>query len=50
MEYKYNILSKNLIKGDSVNEDDDNEWARYSPDSTYMVFIISFLWKLGMRI
>jgi dipeptidyl aminopeptidase/acylaminoacyl peptidase len=50
IEYKYNILSKSLIKGDSVNEEDDNEWARYSPDSTYMVFAKNynlFLMEVG---
>ena len=50
IEYKYNILSKNLIKGDSVNEEEDNEWARYSPDSTYMVFAKNhnlFLMEVG---
>ena len=50
IEYKYNILSKNLIKGDSVSEEEDNEWARYSPDSTYMVFAKNhnlFLMEVG---
>ena len=38
IEYKYDIINKTLKKGDTIPKEDENDWANYSPDSTYIVF------------
>lgn len=38
LKYEYNINTRVLTQGDSVKKEEKNEWATFSPDSTYMVF------------
>ena len=38
IEYMYDIYNKSLKRGDTIPEEDDNDWASYAPDSSYMVF------------
>ncbi len=37
-EFTYNLNGNQLVKGDSVSEDEPERWANYSPDSTWIVF------------
>ena len=38
IEYMYDIYNKSLKRGDTIPEEEDNDWASYAPDSSYMVF------------
>jgi len=38
IRFKYDIDQRNLIKGDSLKDEDDERWATYSPDSTWIAF------------
>ncbi|MFN1834286.1 DPP IV N-terminal domain-containing protein [Balneola sp. MJW-20] len=38
IEFTYNINGNNLVKGDSVKEEEPERWASYSPDSTWIAF------------
>ncbi|MFN1834285.1 DPP IV N-terminal domain-containing protein [Balneola sp. MJW-20] len=38
IEFTYNINGNDLVKGDSVKEEENERWANYSPDSTYIVY------------
>ncbi len=38
IEFTYNIRTKELVKGDKVEEEDRERWKNYSPDSTWIVF------------
>ena len=39
IEFTYDINGNNLVKGDSVKEEENNDrWRNYSPDSTYIVY------------
>jgi len=37
-EFTYNLNGNQLVKGDSVSEDEPERWAIYSPDSTWIAF------------
>jgi dipeptidyl aminopeptidase/acylaminoacyl peptidase len=38
IQYEYDIYRKTLRLGDTIPEDEGNDWASYAPDSSYMVF------------
>ena len=38
IEFKYHIDRDELVKGDSLDVEEDEPWATYSPDSTYIAF------------
>ena len=38
IEFKYHIDRNELVKGDSLDTEEDEPWATYSPDSTYIAF------------
>ena len=38
IEYEYDIYNKSLKRGDTIPEEEDNDWASYAPDSSYVVF------------
>lgn len=38
IEFTYNINGNDLIKGDSLEKEERENWATYSPDSTYIAF------------
>ncbi|MFP8488012.1 DPP IV N-terminal domain-containing protein [Gracilimonas sp. Q87] len=38
IEFTYNLNGNDLIKGDSLKEEKDENWATYSPDSTWIAF------------
>ena len=38
IEYMYDIYNKSLKRGDTIPEEENNDWASYAPDSSYMVF------------
>jgi len=38
IDYTYNVLTRDLKKGDSTEKEDKNSWVTYSPDSTYISF------------
>ncbi len=38
LEFTYDVDTDNLVKGDSLKAEDDEDWARYSPDSTWIAF------------
>ena len=38
IEFKYHIDRDELVKGDSLDTEEDEPWATYSPDSTYIAF------------
>ncbi|MEX0722659.1 MAG: DPP IV N-terminal domain-containing protein [Gracilimonas sp.] len=38
IEFTYNVNGNDLIKGDSLDKEERENWATYSPDSTYIAF------------
>tara|TARA_B100000683_G_C12483242_1_gene552133 strand:+ start:89 stop:2395 length:2307 start_codon:yes stop_codon:yes gene_type:complete len=38
IQYEYDIYRKTLRRGDTIPEEEKNNWANYAPDSSYMVF------------
>ena len=38
IQYEYDIYRKTLRRGDTISEEEKNNWANYAPDSSYMVF------------
>lgn len=38
IEFTYNVNGNELIKGDSLEKEERENWATYSPDSTYIAF------------
>ena len=38
IQYEYDIYRKTLRRGDTIPEEEKNNWASYAPDSSYMVF------------
>lgn len=38
IRYEYDIYRKTLRRGDTIPEEEKNNWANYAPDSSYMVF------------
>ncbi|MAO64404.1 MAG: S9 family peptidase [Balneola sp.] len=38
IEFTYNLNGNDLIKGDSLKEEERERWATYSPDSTWIAF------------
>ena len=38
IEFQYHVNRRELIKGDSLEAEEDEPWATYSPDSTYIAF------------
>ncbi|RNC79717.1 MAG: S9 family peptidase [Balneola sp.] len=38
IEFIYNLNGNQLVKGDSLEKDPDDNWATYSPDSTWMAY------------
>lgn len=38
IEFEYNINRDELIRGDSLDADQDDDWASWSPDSTWIAF------------
>jgi len=38
IEFKWSVLTNNLVKGDSLEPEKPEPWATYSPDSTWIVF------------
>jgi len=38
IEFKYDVNRRELIKGDSLAKEEEEEWATYSPDSTWIAF------------
>jgi len=38
IEFTYNLNGNDLIKGDSLKDEKDENWATYSPDSTWIAF------------
>ncbi len=38
VEFTYNINGNNLVKGDSLEKEERERWATYSPDSTWIAF------------
>lgn len=38
IEFKYHIDTDELVKGDSLEAEERERWATYSPDSTYIAF------------
>ena len=43
IEYMYDIYNKSLKRGDTIPEEEDNDWASYAPDSSYVVFALSLI-------
>ena len=38
IEYKYDIYNKLLKIGDTIPDEEKNDWASYAPDSSYVIF------------
>ncbi|HET6527123.1 MAG TPA: DPP IV N-terminal domain-containing protein [Balneolaceae bacterium] len=38
IKFKYNLENHQLIKGDSLQEEPDDDWKSFSPDSTWIAF------------
>ncbi|HEX6981950.1 MAG TPA: DPP IV N-terminal domain-containing protein [Balneolaceae bacterium] len=38
IKFKYRVDSRELIKGDSLRQEPDDDWKTYSPDSTWIAF------------
>lgn len=38
IEFKYHVNRRELVKGDSLEAEERESWATYSPDSTYIAF------------
>ncbi|MFO7848165.1 MAG: DPP IV N-terminal domain-containing protein [Balneolaceae bacterium] len=38
IEFKYHVNRRELVKGDSLEAEESEPWATYSPDSTYIAF------------
>jgi dipeptidyl aminopeptidase/acylaminoacyl peptidase len=38
INFKYRVNDSELVKGDSLQEEDPNYWATYSPDSTWIAY------------
>jgi len=38
IEFKYHVNRRELVKGDSLEAEEREPWATYSPDSTYIAF------------
>ncbi|MBD3616047.1 MAG: DPP IV N-terminal domain-containing protein [Gracilimonas sp.] len=38
IEFTYNLNGNQLIKGDSLSEEKEEDWANFSPDSTWIAF------------
>ena len=38
INFTYNLNGNQLVKGDSVQEEKEEDWATYSPDSTWIAF------------
>jgi dipeptidyl aminopeptidase/acylaminoacyl peptidase len=38
IEFTYNLNGNELVKGDSLQEEKEEDWATYSPDSTWIAF------------
>lgn len=38
IEFTYNLNGNDLIKGDSLKDEESERWATYSPDSTWIAF------------
>ncbi|SMO32686.1 S9 family peptidase [Gracilimonas mengyeensis] len=38
IEFTYNLNGKELIKGDSLQEEKEDDWKTFSPDSTWIAF------------
>ena len=36
--YKYDIYDKSIVIGDTISEEEEEDWATYAPDSSYIVF------------
>ena len=50
IQYRYDIYNKSLVRGDTIPEEEKNDWATYAPDSSYMVFAKNhnlFLMEVG---
>ena len=50
IQYRYDIYNKSLVRGDTIAEEEKNDWATYAPDSSYMVFAKNhnlFLMEVG---
>ena len=50
IQYEYDIYRKTLIRGDTIPDEEKNNWAIYAPDSSYMVFAKNhnlFLMEVG---